>query len=181
MSPSRAGAWINLASCFNNLREYDSALVAYSQAERVDSLALLRDNINHEWGSTFVRLGRPFAAESAFRRILGRSEPGQRMRGYRSLAWLAMYQGRYREAIQLFRESNVMLQSEAKVSWLSVFRNQVNMAHAAISRNDSAAARAMLREARKLLAPMNPNPVTLYWMAYGHLRLGKRSDSKCWT
>ena len=93
---ARADTWINLASCYQTLDSLGPALAAYAEAGSLDSTALYDNNLNQEWGLLLARMGRPAAAESAFRRMTLVPGLGDQARGFRSLAFLAMHQGRYR-------------------------------------------------------------------------------------
>ncbi len=170
MSPSYINAWINLATCHNTLNQLNEALAAYEQAQRLDSMALIRDNINQEWGSTYLHLGRPAAAESAFRRMLGREEPLQRARGHRSLSHLAMYEGRYREAIRQMEAATAIYRTASIGA--SAFRTLIVTAHAMLSAGNHAGARARLEEARRLAGSERFEPIYYEWLGEGFVRLG---------
>jgi tetratricopeptide (TPR) repeat protein len=171
MSPRFSNAWINLATCHNALGDLEPALAAYREAERADSTALIRDNINHEWGQVFLKAGRPTAAESAFQKILGHPEANQRARGYRSLGYLAMYQGRYREAAAALEQAIGL--SRAAGVHVSLVRNLTIIANALISSGDVARAAERLDEGRRILAAQEFEAFYLESLGAGYLRLGR--------
>ena len=72
---AHVSSYINLATIANRQKRFDDALAHYARANRVDSTALFRNNLNHEWGSTLVLLGRYAEAESAFRRMAPNLSP----------------------------------------------------------------------------------------------------------
>src|SRR5690606_574330 len=99
-------AWINLATAEKALELYDSALVHYRRAFELEPAMLTENsNINHEFGGVYVLAGMPDSAAAVFRTLAGSSDRGARARGLRSLAFLAMYRGRYGEAAGLLTEA----------------------------------------------------------------------------
>jgi DNA-binding SARP family transcriptional activator/tetratricopeptide (TPR) repeat protein len=175
MASGFSAAWINLATCRQALGALEPALEAYRGAERADSMALVRDNINHEWGQVFLKLGRPAAAESAFRRILGNPEPTNQARGHRSLGYLAMFQGRYTDgvaeldrAIALSRGAGVLV---------TLVRNLIIQANALISAGRPELARVRLDEARALIRAREYEPAYLEYLGAGYVRMGRLADA----
>ncbi|MFN0178937.1 MAG: AAA family ATPase [Gemmatimonadales bacterium] len=176
MAPRFTNAWINLATCHNALGALDSALANYAQAERVDSTALIRDNINHEWGQIFLKADRPAAAESAFRRILTRPEPNQRARGYRSLGYLALFRGRPADAIGLLDQAIILSRGAGAV--VSTERNLVIAANAAITAGDTAGALRRLEEASQLVRAGSFESSYLEHLAAAYLRVGRLGPAR---
>ncbi len=175
MAPRFVPAWINLASCLTIEQRYDSALAAYRQAERIDSMALTRDNINHEFGGLLIRLDQPAAADSAFGRMRERRDAVQRMRGYRSSGYLALYQGRYRDAVALFDQAALLARgTDAAVS---LVRNLTLSAKSLIGMGEPALARARLDEARRLLRGRTFEPLYYEHVAVEYLELGRPAEA----
>jgi DNA-binding SARP family transcriptional activator/Tfp pilus assembly protein PilF len=136
---------INLATCYKTMGENRLALDAYAAAERADSTALVSLNINHEWGSVFVRLGRYAEAEAAFGRMLALPERTDQARGHRSLAYLDMLRGRYRSAIDHLATAVVL--SRESGTGLSQLRNHALLAEAYLTRGSTELASRELDEA----------------------------------
>jgi DNA-binding SARP family transcriptional activator/Tfp pilus assembly protein PilF len=136
---------INLATCYKTMGENRLALDAYAAAERADSTALVGLNVNHEWGSVFVRLGRFAEAEAAFGRMLALHERNDQARGHRSLAYLDMLRGRYRSAIDHLATAVVL--SRESGAGLSQLRNHALLAEAYLTRGSAGLASRELDQA----------------------------------
>jgi tetratricopeptide (TPR) repeat protein len=102
---SNVNSWVNLATASSALDRSEDALRYYARARKIDSLALYRNNVNHEWGGTFVRLGRLAEAESVFRRMSTSGSVADRALGLRSLGFLAHWRGQVDGAIGYFAEA----------------------------------------------------------------------------
>lgn len=163
-------AHINLATCLQLAGPVEASLVAYAAAARSDSMALFRGNINHEWGVAFVRAGRPAEADSAYRRMTEVGEPFDRARGHRSLAWLSMYRGRFREAV-LHLEQAIGLLGDSP--GLPVFRNRVILAEAYLMLGDVARARRQLDSAAALGKSLDIVPAFSLYFGHAELRAGR--------
>ncbi|HJR36252.1 MAG TPA: AAA family ATPase [Gemmatimonadales bacterium] len=166
----------NLATCLQLEGRIESALAAYAAAGRSDSLALYRDNINHEWGVAFVRAGRPAAAESAYTRMAETGRAYDRARGLRSLAWLAMYQGRFRSAADHLNDAISLYRSGPAP--VSIFRNQVILAQVHLSLGDTARARRMLDTAMATAKGVPLEPAFLLYLGQAQLRAGRLTTAR---
>lgn len=102
--PEEASAYINIASCYSGAGELDEALTAYDKAFELKPDWKTSSNLNHEYGFTLVSAGRIAEAEQTFQLMLDGDEY-QRAGAHRSLALLAMYRGRFREAVELLQEA----------------------------------------------------------------------------
>jgi tetratricopeptide (TPR) repeat protein len=173
------GSYINLATSANHLQRFDDALGYYRQVGQIDSLALYRGNINHEWGGVFVRLGRYAEAESAFNRMARQPDVNNRMLGLRSLGYLSQWRGQPEQAIDFFRQA-VAASVQTKSS-LSEARNRMLLAtsYRALGRDREAA-----DEVTKTLAMMNGplfEPQYLALLATSCIKLGRVADAEAVT
>jgi|SRR5687767_3019146 len=166
----------NLATCLQLEGRIEDALAAYAAAGRSDSLTLYRDNINHEWGVAFVRAGRPGAAESAYTRMAESGRAYDRARGLRSLAWLAMYQGRFRSAVGHLNDAISLYRSGPAL--VSIFRNQVILAQAYVAQGDTVRARRMLDSAMATASGVPLEPAFLLYLGQAQLRVGRLTAAK---
>jgi DNA-binding SARP family transcriptional activator/tetratricopeptide (TPR) repeat protein len=114
-------AHLNIATCHQFLGDYAKAIHAYGRAGRFDSTALYRGAINHEFGIALLRGGLVDSARRVYRRMSRASLPQDRQFGYRSLGFLAGYEGRYRDAVAYFDTATTM--AVLANTGLSVFRN----------------------------------------------------------
>ncbi|MDX2057227.1 MAG: BTAD domain-containing putative transcriptional regulator [Gemmatimonadales bacterium] len=118
------------------------AIDAYDRAWRADSSLLLRQFYNQQWGAVFIDVKDYNRAEAVFRKMLTPA-PEQRARGYRSLAYLSLHRGRYREAIDRL-DSAIALYRQPS---LSLYRDLTLRADAASSRGDFRSANAAIDRA----------------------------------
>lgn len=122
--------------------DFRGAIDAYDDAWRADSSLLLRQFYNQQWGAVFVDVKDYARAESVFRKMLTPAAE-QRVRGYRSLAYLSLHRGRYREAIDRL-DSAIALYRQPS---LSLYRDLTLRADAALGRGDLPSANAALDRA----------------------------------
>ncbi|HEY7895927.1 MAG TPA: BTAD domain-containing putative transcriptional regulator [Gemmatimonadaceae bacterium] len=92
------GVWVNMATVDRALGDFRAALVAYHRAFALYPDAATMGNMNNEYGATYVGLGMLDSAEQVFRTMLPNGGVQQRD-GYQSLAFLAMWRGRYTAAL----------------------------------------------------------------------------------
>lgn len=173
--PRHVNSYINLATVSTSLKRDDQALAYYQQADRIDSTALYRSNINHEWGTVLVRAGRYAEAESAYRRMTRRPTVGDRMLGLRSLGYLALWRGHPDEAANFFQQAAAA--SAQTKSPLSEARNRMLMAvsYRAMRRDKEAA-----DEITKTLALTSTpffEPQSLALVATSCIKLGRIADA----
>jgi Tfp pilus assembly protein PilF len=162
---------LNLATCLQLEGPVEAALASYAAAGRIDSLALFRANINHEWGVALVRAGRPEEAEAAYRRMAETAPVFSRARGLRSLAWLALYRGQVRRAVSLLRDA-IQLNQSGRLS-LSLFREQVILAQALLTLGDTVQARQTLDSAAATAQGLVLDPAFLLYLGHAQLRAGR--------
>lgn len=167
---------INIATCYKALGENRLALDAYAAAERADSTALVSFNVNHEWGSVFVRLGRYAEAEAAFRRMLALPDRNDQARGHRSLAYLDMLRGRYRAAI--VHLSAAVLLSRASGAGTSELRNEALLAEAYLARGSSKLASRELDQALSLARSRYVEPGFLALLGRVLVRANRIADAR---
>jgi len=137
-------AHINIATCHLIERRPDSAIVAYLEAQRTDSVALRSGNIGEEFGRTLVLAGREDEAAQHFLRMTSWGEDWNRARGHRHLAWLAMSEGRYAQGLRHAERALALLGSTPAPA--SVFRDRMLRAHALAGSGRVAEARRDLEE-----------------------------------
>ena len=97
LSPSSASIVVNQALASSDLHEWSQAVAYYERAFAIEP-ELATDSIqNHQYGWALVEAGRQDAARAAFLKML-ELEPARKARGHRSLAILALYEGKLGEA-----------------------------------------------------------------------------------
>jgi eukaryotic-like serine/threonine-protein kinase len=120
---SSAGAYINLATCYQGLGKYAEALSDYQKAFDLNPDALTAGFVNHEYGFTLVRLGRAEEARPVFDKMIAQQDPSRQAAGLRSLALLEMFHGRYAAASALLARAVVL--NQATRGPLSEYRNRM--------------------------------------------------------
>ena len=98
-----ADAYINIATCYSILGN-PQAVDFYLKAFALNPSLLTVSNLSHEFGFTYVETGELEKAREVFERMTA-GEDELKSRGYRALALLLMYTGKYSEAINQLNES----------------------------------------------------------------------------
>lgn len=166
-----ANAWINLATAHDLAGRIDSALYAYEHAAAIGTTHLTTGgNVNQEWGGALARAGRVAAAESLYKRAATDGSTLDRALGLRSVGWLAMSRGRYREAAAALEQAVALAANER---WgLTAARNRWILASVYLELGDVARARAELVRAEQVLGEVETEPIYLLYLAALHLRVG---------
>jgi len=134
-----AGAHHGLALAHRSAGNTRIAIDEYARTFQLDSTALLVDFSNQQWGETFVQIGDFAGAEGVFRKMVARPFPADQARGHRSLAYLALYRGRFEEAAGHLRVAIPLHRGP-----LSQYRDLVLLADAELTLGRTAAAQAAL-------------------------------------
>jgi Tfp pilus assembly protein PilF len=169
------GTHINLATASKGLTRNEDALRHYRRAHELDSTVMYRNNINHEWGGTFVRLGRLQEAEQLFQRMLGSERLADRALGMRSMGYLALWQGQLGRAIDFFSQATDATAQLQQV--LSEARNRLLLAMALRAADRSSEANAHVTRALALSSSRLIPPQALVFVAFGCMRLGRIADA----
>ena len=122
-----ANTYINIATCYHMLQEYQQSIDQYLKAFELNPNLLTVGNLNHEFGFTYVQLGEYEKAMEVFIEM----EEGQdehKARGYRSQALLLLYKGKLSEAIEQLHKSTLIYKTLGH--GLSQLRNVLFMSSA---------------------------------------------------
>ena len=114
-----------------------------------------------------MRAGRIAAAESAYRQMARQGAADNRARGHRSLAYLAIYRGRLKEAVAELTEARDL--TNASPASLSAFRNEVLLAEALLEQGDRRRAVRQLDQAVVRLKALHIEPAYLLYLGYAWL------------
>src|SRR5207302_216285 len=165
---NNALAWIDLATSESGAGKPSEALQHYGEAFKLEPTWITSGNLNHEYGFALVMGGNESEARKVFELAL--AKPDLKAKGLRSLAWLALYHGRYREAGEKLQEA--LLLDQANKLTLSEMREHLLLALLAEGRGDRARAVRELDAGSRLLPEIGEK----VWMgsAYGsaYARLG---------
>jgi DNA-binding SARP family transcriptional activator/tetratricopeptide (TPR) repeat protein len=163
--------FINLATAERQLGRYREAITHYRRAfALMPSLEAGNNNLNLEYGGTFVSLGQPDSAAAVFSEML-KGDALTRARGLRSLAFLAMYRGRYRDACADLGEALALLPPASAA--VSTVRDRLLLFTALGQRGADRAARAQLDSAYALTSSIDAEPTLLFWVGKAVARAGE--------
>lgn len=163
--------FINIASSYKELRQYDEALRFYHHAFVLRPSMLTQENLNQEYGTTLLLAGKPAEARAAFDTMLT-GNPDQRARGHRSLGVLAMYGGQYADAIDHFREAATLTRSQR--AGYSELRNRLFLALCEHERGGAwrDSAKRELETTYRIFHQVYLEPVPLMFLGKAMIRLG---------
>ena len=129
IDPNQTWPHSNMAISYDYLGQYKEAAIHFEKASEVDPNYSMwwGGDINRISGFVKVKLGDLSGAREHFKLIMD-GDDASKANGLRSLALLTMYQGKHREAIDLFKQAIVL--NQRNNAPLSVFRNRMYMARA---------------------------------------------------
>ena len=168
--------WINLATVEQLRVQLPQAISAYERAGRLDTTVLYHPvlNLNQEYGATLLHAGKAGTAESVYRRMASYPDREHRARGLRSLTWLSIFRGRYREAADAIAEAVALYERDPG---LTLFRNRAIGARVLASLGRTAEARTELRRAATTKGVEGFPVVYLYYTADVWLELGDLDEA----
>ena len=168
LAPNSAEPHLGMATSLKELGDLRSALDEYDKVFQLDSMQLLRAFENIQWGETYVRTGQLAQAESVFRKMTKVPAKADQARGFRALAYLAAYQGRYAEASG---QLAVALPLEPK-GGLSEYRDWVLLADVETTRGRALAARTALDHAWQIFTTADIQAAALMFGGHQLVRAG---------
>jgi len=96
--------YVNIASCYNLMKEYQKSIDYYLEAFKIDPDGLTARNVNNEFGFAYIKNGEIEKARDVFNIMLNRTG-AVKAKGYRSMGLLSMYVGNISDAIEQFQEA----------------------------------------------------------------------------
>jgi Tfp pilus assembly protein PilF len=170
-------AMTNLATVQKTLHKYADALVSYRRAFELNPASeVANNNVNLEYGSTYVFNHQPDSARAVFTRLLASPDPLRQARAFRSLAFLDMYQGRFQSAAaRLGRAAEMMRASGEGVSEI---RNRLLLAQALEQIDAERGVRAQLEAAYDISTKIDAPLPILLWVGKALARAGDTLRAK---
>lgn len=165
-----ASAYINLASAYKGTGAYEESVQAYRRAFAIAPTYLMVNNLNHEYGSTLVYLGRLAEARAVFD-TMRHGGADQQAQGHRSTAFVEMLRGRYGEAIDHFHSATLLTEKPGRE--LSEARNRLFLAAAQEEKGWADSARAERRAAFALFRRAYFEPTFLMYLGKALARDGQ--------
>ncbi len=176
LDPRDSGAWINLATCYNGVGRSDLAVETYQKAFALAPDELLGAYVNGEYGAALVRLGRIDDARNAFEKMVKAPDAMRQARGRRSMAFLEMYRGRYREALAHL-EGAIRL-NEGNNFALSAFRDLFIRVRASLALGSREAAARDLAAVNGWMAKLSLGPEWLSGVVAVRAGLGELGEAR---
>lgn len=174
LAPASANARLGLAIARKSQGDLRGALDAYAAVFRIDSMILLRDFQNLQWGETHVLVGDLAQAEAVFRKMTAVPSAADRARGYRALAYLAIYRGRFAEAAEHLATA-IPLHPKGG---LSEYRDWALLADVELTRGRTAAARAALDRAWEIFRSRDLQAAAVMFGGHQMVRAGLESRAQ---
>jgi tetratricopeptide (TPR) repeat protein len=119
--PANPRTHVNIATCEKVLGRHDRARLAYLAADRLDSTALFRGNVNLEFAGATLLSGRVAEAESALIRMSRRPGMSDQALGFRGLGFVALWRGEIARAGERFRRAVALSRQQRAAN--SLLRN----------------------------------------------------------
>jgi len=166
---------VNLATALSGTGDVNASITEYRRAFALLPSQLFGAYVNHEYGFALVRAGRLDEARVAFERMTKEGAPNQ-AKGFRSLALLNMYQGKFAAATEDVRRAIALDQSDG--GGVSEFRDRMYLVTTLDARGERAAAEAAWRDVAESIKKLTLDPGWLSrptrWLA----RHGKIQDAQ---
>lgn len=176
IDPNNSSAWVNLASCYSGLRQYDQAVATYDRTFASVPEFMIGQFINLEYGSALVQVGRVEDARAAFEKMTNAPDVLRRARGRRSMAFLLMHLGQYGAAAAELRQAIQI--NEANKFNLSAFRDHFILAQVLLAAGAKDEAARELLAVDRLMAQLSLGPEWLSGVVKMRARLGQMSDAE---
>ncbi len=174
LDPKDPAAWIELATTYSELDRSDASIMAYQRAAALDTGLLYHNNANAEYGSELVVAGRIAQAETTFRHMSTEPRLFDRSLGFRSLAYLDLWQGRVADGITAMQGAiDAMHQQQSP---LSEGRNRLILSTIYRVSNRVPEANAEIDRTLALIDDPSYEPLMLAIAGYDCHELGRERD-----
>ena len=164
-------AHLSSATCHQFLGASAKAIASYNRAWAVDSVSIYQGIQNHQFGVALVRGGMPDSARAVYERMIRRPASQDQQFGHRSLAWHAMWTGRWRKADAEFDTAAHLARDAGTM--LSVFRNRILQADLLVTAEQQASARRVLDAAWNLREQIPIAPAFAMYAGLAFVRAGQ--------
>jgi eukaryotic-like serine/threonine-protein kinase len=175
INPANSSSYINLGTCYSGLQKFEEAKRSYEKGFEITPSNILGYNINTEYGFTLVSVGEIQKAASTFQKMIAADEVLRRARGFRSLGFLAIYQGKLSDAIANFKRA-ILINKSGNASD-SEFRDHLFLASAYQLKGLKADFLSELEAADRLLSKESFDPAFIEELATLYARAGKISNA----
>jgi len=173
LDSGNAGCYIDIATSYAGLDKPAEALPYYEKAFQLEPGWITSGSLNHEYGMTLVAAGQEEKAREVFGVAL--AKPESRPRGLRSLAWLDLYHGKYKEALGRLEEAALL--DHASHANLSEVRERNLLALVYEGQGNRAAQVRELDRAMQLFPTLNLQVRPGLWLGTAYARSGRAEPS----
>jgi tetratricopeptide (TPR) repeat protein/tRNA A-37 threonylcarbamoyl transferase component Bud32 len=175
LDPSNAYSYVNIATCYMGSGQDEQARKNYEKGFELSPSDILGYNINSEYGLTLVRLGDLQKAAETFQKMIDADEVLKKARGFRSMAFLSMYQGKLSDAIADFKRA-IQINRTEKASD-SEFRDHLFLASVYQLKGRNADFISELTIADRILSQEPFDPSFISELATIYARIGKTREA----
>jgi tetratricopeptide (TPR) repeat protein len=158
------------------LDKTDEALANYQKAFSLNPNLATGPFENQEYGFLLVRMGKIQEARRAFENMIAQAENYKKARGYRTLALLELYQGRYSAAEDNLREAVVL--NRALNARLSEMRDHLFLAMAFRMKRQYEAFDKEMAAVTKIRKEINIEPSFLFKVGKVFARLNRLKEAQ---
>jgi len=170
-----AATYINLASCYSQMKMYNESIENYLIAFDLNPDWIMVSNMNHEFGFTYVESGKIEKATEVFEKMI-EGDDAQKAQGYRSIALLHMCRGEYKTAIDVMKKSISLYETLGYE--LSEFRNRTFLATMYKDKGMLDAFNVELDRAKKLLLSTSSGPSWFRYLGLLYVRNGELEEAE---
>lgn len=153
--------YINIASCYSMMHNYSDALKYYLKAFEINPGLETQGNLNNEFGFNYVEMGQYNEARETFDKMANEGNEGMKAIGLRSHALLDMYQGKFKEAVDMLNESRLLYKTVGHD--LSIYRNTLYLASVY---NSLGLRKQYLHELKTAKSISDSNSFSPIWLLY---------------
>jgi eukaryotic-like serine/threonine-protein kinase len=175
IDPSNALSYANIAGCYAGLGQDEKARENYERSFELNPNGITGTFINSEYGFTLARLGELKKAKETFQKMTAADPVSKRARGYRSMAFLAVYQGKLSDAIANLKRSILINRAEKAAD--GEFLDHLFLASAYKLKSRNADFASELAIANRLLSQDAFDPGLISELATVYARAGKTREA----
>lgn len=175
IDPESATAYINLASCYAAARKDAEALPNYEKAFELRPEEVTSIFVNGEYSFLLVRMGRIGDAALTLERMLQQDDPSKKAMGYRSLALLNIYLGKY-SAAQGHLEEAVRITKTSHLK-LSELRNHLFLAAVFLTKSGKDGFEKEMTAIRQIQKELRIEPYFIYLVGKAYARVGRLKEA----
>jgi eukaryotic-like serine/threonine-protein kinase len=175
LDPTSSDAIVDLATCYGKMGQTGKAVEYYERDFQMRPSDLVGIFVNNEYGFTLVKMGNLAKAAETFQKMISEDQDRDKARGYRSLALLDMYEGKYSEAFVNLKEA--ILLNKAIHSLESEYRDHMFLASAYRIKGRTADFASELAAANRILSRAHFGPIWSMYLAKTYARSGKTGEA----